>query len=52
MRARSGWRKKDSRSYLTDPSAVACWASDQRSMVKHIIKYIFKENCFYHEWGN
>jgi hypothetical protein len=30
---------------------MASQAGDQRSMVKHIIKEIFKENCFYHEWG-
>ncbi len=31
-----GSRKEDSRSYLTDPSARACRADDQRSMALHI----------------
>ena len=47
MQARQGSSKKDSRSYLTDPSAkacraglsaVACPAGDQRSKAKHIIE--------------
>ncbi len=37
MQARQGW-KKDSRSYLTDLSAMACQAGDQRSKAKYIIK--------------
>jgi hypothetical protein len=30
---------------------MASQAGEQRSMVKQINKEIFKENCFYHEWG-